>query len=274
MDHASPVREQLPSSDPPLRITQVWHAPASYISEGQGPVLLLIHGLPGSTRDWRYLTPHLRGVRALRVDLPGFGASSRRDRTHWSVEERVEWLVALLDALNIERVTAVGHSMGGAVAVALAALAPSRVSRLALLCSPGLRPHAMFERSRMPQMSAWTRYRLGRWLLTKPLRKGFVEAGFSSKISDQQLHYTVADAGALSFEDHRARVEALRVPTLVAWTEDDRLIETPISEELAEACPPGPRLRWPTGGHNPQKHRAVELAAALSAWANPAESST
>jgi pimeloyl-ACP methyl ester carboxylesterase len=54
---------------------------------------------------------------------------------------------------------------------------------------------------------------------------------------------------------------------MVACARDDPFVEVAISKELYWRCPEGPRLEFPDGGHNIQKSRAVELAAALDAWA-------
>jgi len=72
-------------------------------------------------------------------------------------------------------------------------------------------------------------------------------------------------AGVLNFDRHAENLQTLTVPTLVAWAEDDRLIEPEIFAEQTALCPDGPRLGFDTGGHNIQKTRAVELADALLA---------
>ena len=273
MDMTSPVRTNQPVSDPPLRLTQVNHAPASYADEGQGPILLLIHGLPGSIRDWRYLVPQLAGVRTIRVDLPGFGATSRRDKSHWSVDQRAMWLIDFLDAIGVDEVVVAGHSMGAAIAIAMAAISPERVRRLALISSPGLYPHEMFVRGKMPGVSSMLRWRLFRWAVGPALRRGLIGAGFSSHLTIAEALAAVADAGLLDFQVHRQRVEALQHPTVVAWSQDDQWIDESLSQQLADACPAGPRLSWPTGGHNPQKHQATPLGASLSRWTLDAEDS-
>lgn len=98
---------------------------------GQGPGLLLLHGLGGSHEDWRRQVPDLSARYRLVVpDLRGFGASERREP--FTIQQHARDAAALLDALKIRRAHVVGLSMGGAVAIELALTAPQRVSGLVL----------------------------------------------------------------------------------------------------------------------------------------------
>src|SRR5688572_26003759 len=88
----------------------------TYADEGEGPVLLAVHGLPGSHRDFRWLASALAGrVRLVRVDMPGFGATTMR-------EPPSKWpeLAALVVAFAHEVIggpyAVLGHSFGGPLA--------------------------------------------------------------------------------------------------------------------------------------------------------------
>jgi pimeloyl-ACP methyl ester carboxylesterase/membrane protein DedA with SNARE-associated domain len=106
--------------------------------ERRKPAVLLLHGSPGSSRDFLTLGPALIGrFRILAPDLPGFGYSGRRV-PDYSIRTHALYTVALLDHLGIERVHAVGFSMGGGVALELAQLAPERLRSLTLLSSIGV----------------------------------------------------------------------------------------------------------------------------------------
>ncbi|HET8577805.1 MAG TPA: alpha/beta fold hydrolase [Methylomirabilota bacterium] len=119
-----------------------------YTSTGSGPPTLLIHGLGAFAESWRHtiaaLAPH---ATVIALDLPGFGQSAK-PRRDYGLPFFAEAVNRLLDALGIERVHLVGHSLGGGVAVAFATANPSRVDRLALLSPtvPGfpLRPSIIY----------------------------------------------------------------------------------------------------------------------------------
>ena len=108
---------------------------------GTGQPLLLLHGFTGSAAAWGELAEQLSSYRrVLAVDLIGHGRSSApADPGRYTMERCVADLVALLDRLEIESADVLGYSMGGRVALQLAAAAPARVGALVLeSSSPGL----------------------------------------------------------------------------------------------------------------------------------------
>jgi pimeloyl-ACP methyl ester carboxylesterase len=253
-------------SDPALRRLTVDGAPVVYTSEGRGDCVVLgIHGCPGSVRDFRWMGPCLApDVRFIRLDLPGFGRtplSTFRDPTFTA---RAAWLTRVMDELEIDRVTAVGHSAGGPLALQLAASHPDRVKALGLVAAPGVTPHrAVRKYARRKLWSRALRVPVLMQILGVPLRRGFERSGFPKGLPAYTLRQSIHIVAQFDFEATRRNLAAAQCPTLVAWAEDDRFIERGISEELAELAPNGPRLTFATGGHYVQKHGAVEIAAAL-----------
>ena len=94
---------------------------------GSGDVSIVLHGFAGSSAEMRDLAARLPG-RKLLPDLPGHGsAATFRDPASYRLKAVVESLVGLLDDEPVERADVVGYSMGGRVALGMAALAPHRI---------------------------------------------------------------------------------------------------------------------------------------------------
>jgi pimeloyl-ACP methyl ester carboxylesterase/membrane protein DedA with SNARE-associated domain len=102
------------------------------------PVVVLIHGSPGSERDFDRLAPLLaRNYRVIVPDLPGFGFSTH-DIPDYSNRAHARYLIELLDQLHVQKAHVVGFSMGGGAVLNLAAIAPDRVTSLTMMSAIGV----------------------------------------------------------------------------------------------------------------------------------------
>ena len=260
----------LPTTDPEPRRTLLANGPLAYTDEGPpgAPAVIAVHGIPGSVRDFRYLAPQLTAdLRVIRVDLPGFGGSAPVADAVATLRGRARVVVALADALRLERFAVLGHSMGGGTALVLAAEHLARVSHLVLLASLALRPHRGL--GAPPAVFAG----VGRALAVPGLRTlllPWVRAEYRRRRFPGADEKTAADfavqlraISAADFDLMRAAVRAPLPPSLVAFARDDHMIETAIAEELAGALPRARVMAFDEGGHNIQKTRAVELGAAI-----------
>jgi pimeloyl-ACP methyl ester carboxylesterase len=112
--------------------------PVTYHQAGEGPVLVLLHGITSSSRTWRAVMPALAETHTVVApDLLGHGESAK-PRGDYSLGAYASGVRDLLAALGHERATVVGHSLGGGIAMQLAYQFPERVERLVLVNSGGL----------------------------------------------------------------------------------------------------------------------------------------
>lgn len=110
----------------------------AYLDEGVGEVLLLIHGIGGSSESWREVVPELsRKYRVIAPDLLGHGQTDK-PRGDYSLGAFAVWLRDFLDALGIRKVTLIGHSLGGGIAMQFAHQHRDYCRRLVLISSGGL----------------------------------------------------------------------------------------------------------------------------------------
>jgi membrane protein DedA with SNARE-associated domain/pimeloyl-ACP methyl ester carboxylesterase len=132
--HAIELTE-IGGAEPSRRVRVVYedHGPGS-----GAPVLLCLHGSPGSRADFRRLEPLLSDrLRVLTLDLPGFG-DSERVLADYGIDSHARYALELLDRLAIDRAHLLGYSMGGGVALELAELLGPRLDSLTMLSATGV----------------------------------------------------------------------------------------------------------------------------------------
>ena len=129
--HREPVARAVAPSDPETRFIETRSGRVHLLEVGEGPVILLMHGTGRSVADWQEgLAERLaERHRVVGFDYYGHGLSDRAHGLRYGPVLWKEQAVDVLDALGIERVTVVGHSVGGSVAAMFTADHPDRVER-------------------------------------------------------------------------------------------------------------------------------------------------
>src|SRR5438105_13860068 len=144
------ARQPTPTVSPPLTTELISTAPlartkrkirtfagdVAYLRKGQGPALLLLHGIPSSSYLWRDLIDPLSATfDVIAPDLIGYGDSDKRLDAELSIAAQARYMVALTESLGVHQVAVVWHVIGGGVAQLMAADEPQRVARLILIDS-------------------------------------------------------------------------------------------------------------------------------------------
>jgi len=120
---------------PPGRFADIHSRRIHYVERpGEGPAVLLLHGMPGTHLDYERVLPLLDGSRVIAIDRPGYGWSEGGPLNY---QEQIDLVPALLAALDLERAVLAGHSFGGLLALGVAARHPDVVAGLALLAPSG-----------------------------------------------------------------------------------------------------------------------------------------
>ena len=106
-----------------------------YIDRGKGQPILMVHGLGGSLHHLRrpLMDAFGDGYRLIALDRAGSGYSTRTEASTGSLQEQAREIAAFIDALKLEKPLLVGHSLGGAIALATALDYPEKIAGLALL---------------------------------------------------------------------------------------------------------------------------------------------
>jgi pimeloyl-ACP methyl ester carboxylesterase len=212
-----------------------------YEVAGQGPAVVLIHGLSGSGRWWVYNVPVLaERYRVYNVDVVGFGRSRGQRLV---LQEAGNWLAEWLQVTGIAQAHLVGHSMGGYIAAEVAALAPEAVRRLVLVdalvlpMGPGLVRHAL-------DLARAARYMSLRFL---PVLVGDVLRAGPRTMWQATREVLSADLSS--------RLGEVQAETLVIWGEHDTLLDPQLGRELEEQLPHARFVCVEGAGHNPMWDR-------------------
>ena len=112
----------------------VLNSTMAYVDEGEGPVVVFLHGNPTSSYLWRNIIPHIldAGYRALAPDLIGMGDSAKPD-IGYTFDEHAAYLDALMAALDLKDITLVIHDWGSALGMRYARLNPGNVKAMAFM---------------------------------------------------------------------------------------------------------------------------------------------
>lgn len=282
------------STSIPLQHRRIHGHDVGFRMAGDGPVLLLIHGMAGSSRSWREVMPQLATDHTvIAPDLLGHGQSAK-PLGDYSLGAHASGLRDLLGALKIDRATVVGQSLGGGVAMQLAYQHPEIAERLVLVNSGGLgrdvsRLLRLFTLPGMEYLMpvlfpAFVRDR-GRTLMQSLYRRGLRAPHIAEmwrayeSLSEPENRAAfvktlraVIDPGgqAVSAKDRLYLTEAL--PTLIMWGDKDPIIPVQHAHDAAELMP-GSRLEiFPGVGHFPHVEapdRFVEVLSDFLATTEP-----
>ena len=233
-----------------------------YIEAGQGPAVVLIHGLAASMYSWRHAIAPLAqaGYRVIAYDNRGFGFSDK-PADGYTNAEYVQLLFGLLDSLHVPDAVLVGHSMGGAIAAEAALAQPERVRALVLVDAAGLgvRWPFMLRVARWPFVAPLFDRLRGRGATARILRSTYANPARVTSQDIDQYYAPVALPefgrglrGVLlhfRFDSLQGRLGGIMAPALVMWGAQDDMIPSSIGEAMASQLPHASLVRFPAAGH-------------------------
>jgi pimeloyl-ACP methyl ester carboxylesterase len=285
------------TSDIELRHIEIHGHRVGYLSAGSGPVIVLIHGMAGSSATWRSVMPALaERFTVIAPDLVGHGASEK-PRGDYSLGAFASGVRDLLLALGHERATVVGQSFGGGVAMQFAYQFPERCDRLGLVASGGLgeEVNLLLRLLALPGAELVLPLACNNWIHDA----GVTVAGWLANIglhTGPHIGEIWESYGSLADAETRAAfVHTLRsvidiggqrvsaadrlylaraVPTLIIWGDHDHMVPVEQGRATHESIP-GSRLEIFEGaGHFPHCERPARFAEVLIDFMNTTEAST
>lgn len=218
--------------------------PVSYVDQGEGPPILLVHGLGGSWRNWLENIPFLSdNHRVVALDLPGFGLSPM-PQNEISIPAYGDLVLRFADAVGLGPETfLIGHSMGGFISTEAVTSQPDRFSRLSLVSAAGISfatisgPRksltAVIVKGMIPVAASRAERNLNRKRLRTASFAGVIahpsligpeilwELGTYAALRSPALF---AAAFALGGYDNRESLGGITIPTQIVWGQQDRLV--------------------------------------------------
>jgi pimeloyl-ACP methyl ester carboxylesterase len=213
-----------------------------YVEQGEGPLVVLLHGFPEFWYGWRHQIGPLAeaGFRVVAPDLRGYNLSSKpRGRSAYALPELARDVAELIEERGETSAHVAGHDWGGAVAWATAMYHPERVDRLAILNAP--HPRRFKQALLRPRQVARSWY-MGFFQL--PLVPELLGPKVFPYRDDPRYREAWAQPGALTamFNYYRGmspqtRITRVDAPTRVIWGRDDAYLELSLAEPPREDVP-------------------------------------
>ncbi|TME84857.1 MAG: alpha/beta fold hydrolase [Chloroflexi bacterium] len=255
-------RAPTPTVSPPMTTELIGMAPLArgkrkirtfagdiaYLRTGQGPPLVLLHGIPSSSYLWRdVIEPLSATFEVLAPDLLGFGDSDKRMDVDLSIAAQARYVVAFMETIGVHQAAVAGHDIGGGVAQLMAVDEPQRVARLILIDSIVDNNWPIPDIARLKE-PAWDQIMVN-IDLRRGLRKG-LEAGVVTpgRVTDEMVdEWTrpfqdlggrrayLRAARALNNRDLTSRakhIDEIETPTLILWGANDAFLEPGWAETL------------------------------------------
>ncbi len=246
--------------------------------QGTGAPLVLLHGTSASLHTWDGWVAELSTERrVLRLDLPGFGLTGPPPDGDYRMSAYVRRVIAVLDALEVERFALAGNSFGGAISIAVAHAHPGRVERLVLVDSAAYAVESVsvpigFRIARTPVIGLLAEVTLPRSVIESSLRNVY---GDPSKVTpelvDRYFELTLRAGNRKAVVERfrqvppgevAALVPELALPTLILWGAQDRLIPLAYGQRLATELPGSKLVVFEQLGHVPQEEDPAATAGA------------
>ena len=230
------------------KVAEIGEHFVSYVDEGAGEPVILIHGTPTWSYLWHRLIPVLSEQnRVIAPDLIGFGYSDKQDNFDRSIARQTEMIDAWMEKLGIQNANIVAHDIGGGVALRLATLFPHRVKRLCLMNSVSYDSWAI---EAMIQLGHPSAYYLASASTTVATLRQMLKQGFSETPEDEILDGIFApyltEVGKLSLIRNAAALNTnltteithllhkIKAKTLILWGVDDKFQLLKFGKRLAD----------------------------------------
>jgi pimeloyl-ACP methyl ester carboxylesterase len=240
-------------------------------TRGSGPALLLLHPFPFDRRSWSDVAARLAAHhRVVSIDFRGFGEAP--PSAPYTLEDLAEDAVATLDKLGIAMATVAGVSMGGYVALAMAAQHPARLAGLILADTRATADSDAARQARLDGIAHVKSGGLSEFLDGTPVRLLSAKAGDSLKrrirtLSEQKADAVVNALAAMRDRpDRSSLLPQLRLPSLILVGSDDSVTPPSEAKAMAQSIPGSRFVEIANAGHLSMLEQPDAFVAAVESF--------
>ncbi|HNZ64421.1 MAG TPA: alpha/beta hydrolase [Smithella sp.] len=277
--NSMPVEQlKIKYADQESEIIEIDDMKIHYKDEGQGPVLILLHGVCASLHTWDGWAARLKDrYRIIRLDIPGFGLTGPApDKSQYRKEEAVRLFEKVVDEMKLEKFYLAGNSLGGYISWNYTLKHPDKVQKLILVDSvgfpqplPGLLAFAS-----NPLIRPFARYTMPRFLFDDAVEQVYGDKSkVTQELKDRYFDLAMREGNKGSYidvftemrrlcddENLSQGIKDLSVPTLVMWGTRDEWIPFKYFENWKKELPNAKFVQYEGAGHTPMEEIPDETA--------------
>ena len=277
--NSMPVEQlKIKYADQESEIIEIDDMKIHYKDEGQGPVLILLHGVCASLHTWDGWAARLKDrYRIIRLDIPGFGLTGPApDKSQYRKEEAVRLFEKVVDEMKLEKFYLAGNSLGGYISWNYTLKHPDKVQKLILVDSVGFPQPlpGLLSFASNPLIRPFARHTMPRFLFDDAVEQVYGDKSkVTQELKDRYFDLAMREGNKGSYidvftemrrlcndENLSQGIKDLSVPTLVMWGTKDEWIPFKYFENWKKELPNAKFVQYEGAGHTPMEEMPDETA--------------
>ncbi|MDI6742533.1 MAG: alpha/beta hydrolase, partial [Smithella sp.] len=253
------------------KILQIDDMNIHYKDEGEGPVLILIHGVCASLHTWDGWVQHLKGhYRIIRFDIPGFGLTGPApDTSLYQIDAAVALFEKIVGEMKLDKFYLAGNSLGGYISWKYTLKNPDKVEKLILIDSIGF-PQPLpgiISFASNPLIRPFSRHIMPRFLFNTAVKQVYGDQSkVTPELKDRYFELAMREGNKGSYvavftemrrlckdENLSQGIRDIKTPTLIMWGTEDRWIPFKYFEDWKRELPSAKFIQYEGAGHTPME---------------------
>lgn len=248
-----------------------------YRDEGQGDVIVLLHGTGASLHTWDAWTKILKeNYRVIRMDLPGFGLTGPHSSADYSIDGYTKFILDFTTKIGIQDFYIAGNSLGGSITWNFALNYPNKIKKMVLLDASGYPSNKgaswIFKAARTPVINTVLKYITPEMVIRKNLEQVYFD---DEKVTDKLVkryhelslrkgnRQAFIDRANTTPIDNSSLIKNLKIETLILWGAEDLWIPTEMAHKFHKDIANSTLVVMKETGHLPMEERPEKSVAII-----------